>query len=120
MNPVVVNEVLTRYCNCVELACLDLLGGLNGIHSSCADYGLIGELLNMLNILKVAVIGHILRRMCPVPGVIGAVVAVEHIVACIGQILDCPLGLLHVTAELLEVGLVGHCALTPVLGLGND
>ena len=120
MDPVVINEILTCYCNCVELACLDLLGGLNGIHSPCADYGLIGELLNMLNILKVAVIGHILRRMCPVPGVIGAVVAIEHIVACIGQILDCPLGLLHVTAELLEVGLVGHCALTPVLGLGND
>ena len=57
--------------------------------------------------------------MCPVPGVVGAVVAVEHVVAHVAQILDGPLGLFHVAAELLKVGLVRHGALAPGLGLGD-
>ena len=74
----------------------------------------------MLDILEVAVVGHVLRRMCPVPCIVGAVVAVEHIVACVGKVLYRSFGLLHITAELLEVGLVRHCALAPVLGLGDN
>ena len=58
--------------------------------------------------------------MCPVPCVVSTVVAVEHIVAGIAQILDGLLGLSHIAAELLEVGLVRHRAFAPGLGLGDD
>ena len=120
MYPLVVNEILTRDGDSVELAGGDLLGGLDRVHTAGADDGLGGIVLYMLDIAEVAVIGHVLRRMRPVPCVVGAVVAVEHIVACVGKILNRALGLLHVTAELLEVLLIRHCALAPVLGLGDD
>ena len=120
MYPLVVDEVLTGDCNGVEPSGLDFLSGLDGIHTACADDGLVGELLDVLDVLKVAVIGHVLRRMRPVPCVVGAVVAVEHVVSGVGQILDCALGLLHVAAEFLEVLLVRHSAFAPVLGLGDD
>ena len=58
--------------------------------------------------------------MCPVPCVVSTVVAVEHVVAGIAQVLDCLLGLSHVTAELFEVGLIRHSALAPCFGLGDD
>jgi len=74
----------------------------------------------VLDILKVAVVGHVLRRMCPVPRVVGAVVAVEHVVARVAQDLDGLLGLFHIAAELHEVLLIRHCALAPGLGLGHD
>ena len=74
----------------------------------------------MLNICEVAVIGHVLRRMCPIPCVVSTVVAVEEVVAGVAEVLDSLLGLCHVAAPLLEVGLVRHCALAPTLGLGND
>ena len=120
VDPVVVNKVLARDRDSVELSGLDLLGGLHGIHAACAHDGLVGEFLYMLNILKVAVVGHILRRMCPVPCVVGAVVAVEHVIACVGKIFYGLFGLFHVASELLEVLLVRHGALAPVLGLGNN
>ena len=120
MYPVVIDEVLTGDGNGVEPSGLDLLGGLDRIHTACADDGLVGELLDVLDVLEVAVVGHVLRRMCPVPCVVGAVVAVEHCVAGLFEVLDSLLGLFHVAAELLEVLLVRHCALAPALGLGDD
>ena len=57
--------------------------------------------------------------MRPVPGVVGAVVAVEHVVAGILQLLDDDLALCHVAAELREL-LAGHRALEEVLRLGDD
>ena len=56
--------------------------------------------------------------MCPVPGVIGAVVAVEAVVACILQIFCGALGLCHVTPD-LDIILSGQRALTEALGLGE-
>ena len=56
--------------------------------------------------------------MRPVPRVVGAVVAVEHIVSGVLQILDGLLGLGHVAAELHEL-LAGDSALTEALGLGH-
>ena len=58
--------------------------------------------------------------MCPIPCVVSTVVAVEEVVAGVAEVLDSLLGLCHVAAPLLEVGLVRHCALAPTLGLGND
>ena len=120
VDPLGVNEVLTRDGNCIETAGSDLFRGLDRIHTAGAGDGLVGELLDVLDVLEVAVVGHILRRMCPVPCVVSTVVAVEHVVAGIAQVLDGLLGLGHVTAELFEVGLIRHSALAPSLGLGDD
>jgi len=120
VDPLGVNEVLTRDGNCIETAGSDLFRGLDRIHTAGAGDGLVGELLDVLDVLEVAVVGHVLRRMCPVPCVVSTVVAVEHVVAGIAQVLDGLLGLGHVTAELFEVGLIRHSALAPSLGLGDD
>ena len=120
VDPLVVNEVLTGDSNCVESAGSDLFCSLERLHTACADNGSVGEVLDVLNILQVAVVGHVLRRMCPVPCVVSTVVAVEHCIACVLEVLDGLLGLFHVTAPLLEVGLIRHCALAPTLGLGDD
>ena len=120
MYPLVVDEVLTCDSNCIQTAGGDLLSGLDRIHTACADDGSVGEVLDVLDVLQVAVVGHVLWRMCPVPCVVGAVVAVEHCVAGLLEVLDSLLGLFHVAAELLEVLLVRHSALAPALGLGDD
>ena len=57
--------------------------------------------------------------MGPVPGIVGAVVAVEEGVAGILQDPDGLLGLGHVAAELLKL-LIRHRALAPALGAGAD
>ena len=120
VDPLVVDEVLARDGHGVETAGGDLFSGLHGVHAAGADDRAARELLDVLDILEVAVIGHVLRRMCPVPGVVGAVVAVEHVIARVLEVLDGLLGLGHVAAELDEVGLVRHGALAPRLGLGHD
>ena len=120
VDPLVVNEVLTRDGDSVETAGSDLFGSLHGVHTAGADDRAVGELLDVLDVLEVAVVGHVLRRMCPVPRIVGAVVAVEHVVAGFLEVLDSLLGLGHVAAELLKVGLVRHRALAPGLGLGDD
>ena len=57
--------------------------------------------------------------MRPVPGVVGAIVAVEHVVAGFLEQLDDALGLGHVAAEFLEL-LARDSALEEVLRLGDD
>ena len=70
----------------------------------------------MLNIRKVAVFGHIYGRMCPIPGVICAVVAVEAVIACVLKVFGSPFGLLHIPAD-LGVILARESALTESLCL---
>ncbi len=89
------------------------------VHTTGAGDGDINELADMFDILQVAVVRHVLWRMSPVPGVVGAVVAVEEGVAGILEDLDGLLGLGHVAAELLKL-LVRHRALAPALGAGAD
>ena len=118
-DPIGVDEVLTCDCDSVETAGGDLLRSGLGQHTACACYGLIGELLYVLNVCEVAVVGHVLRRMCPVPGVVSTVIAVEEVVAHVAEVLDGLLGFGHVTAPLLEL-LAGNSALAPALGVGLD
>ena len=110
-------EVAGEAC-AVELAVGNCLGCDVEGHPAGANNWDINEILDMLDILKVAVLGHIDGRMCPIPCVIGAVIAVEHIIARILQILGRYLGLLHVSAD-LDVILAGESALTEALGLGD-
>ena len=57
--------------------------------------------------------------MCPVPGIVGAVVAVEEGIAGILKDLDGLLGLGEVTAEFFKL-FIGHRTLAPALGAGAD
>ena len=116
--PLGVGKEVAGEARAVELAVGNCLCcGIEG-HPAGANDGDIDKFLDMLDILKVAVLGHIDGRMCPIPCVIGAVIAVEHIIARILQILCGYLGLLHVSAD-LDVILAGESALTEALGLGD-
>ena len=116
-DPLGVNQELAGNTDRVNSAvgnglCTDL-----GIHSTCTNYGNVHKLLDVCYVIQVAVLGHIHRGMCPVPGVIRTVVSVEHIVARILQVLGRLFGLLH-SATYLGVNLTGHCALAEALHLG--
>ena len=56
VDPLGVNEVLTRDGNCIETAGSDLFRGLDRIHTAGAGDGLVGELLDVLDVLEVAVV----------------------------------------------------------------
>jgi len=118
-DPFGVDQVLTCDGDGIQTAGSDFFGSLDGIHTAGAGHGYVHERLDVLDVLQVAVVGHVLRRMCPIPCVVCTVIAVEQIVACILQILDGLLGLGHIAAELHKV-LAGDSALAEALGLGND
>ena len=103
----------------VKLAFLDRVCGNSRVETSCADNGDINKVLYVLNICKVAVLGHVNRRMCPVPCVICTVIAVKAVVACILKILCSLLGFFHVTAD-LNIVLAGDSTLTEALCLGDN
>ena len=86
------------------------------IHSTGANHGNVYEFFNMRHIVQVAVLGHIHRRMRPVPGIVCTVVRVQHIVARILQIAGGTLGFLH-TAAHLGIFLAGHSTLAESLHL---
>ena len=116
-HPFGVNQELACNAHAVNSALGDGLGTYLGIHTAGTNHGNVHKLLDVGNVLKVAVFGHVHRRMCPIPGVVGAVIGVEHIVACILQELDCLFGLLHGTAYLYVV-LTRHSTLAKALHLG--
>ena len=114
--PLGVNEELTGNANRVYSALLYRTGANQSVHSTCANHGDINEFLYMRNVIKVAVLGHIHRRMRPIPGVVRSVVRVKHIVARVLEVLCRPLGFLH-SASYLNVILTGHSALAKSLHL---
>ena len=118
-NPFGIDEVLTRDGNGVDSALGNRLRRNFGLHLAAAGHRDVHELLDVRDIFEVAVVGHVLRRMCPVPSIVSTVVAVEMVVAGILQVLDSLLGLGHVAAE-LDVLFAGNSALEEVLRLGDD
>ena len=98
-DPLLVGEELTRKACAVELALLYRVRGDSRVEASGADNGDVTELLDVFDILEVAVLGHIDGRVSPVPCIVGAVVAVEHIIARILQKLRGDLGLGHVAGD---------------------
>ena len=114
-----VAQKLTAEAHGVDLSGGDGRGGHVGLHASRADDGLRRELLDVLDIREVQVERRVHRRVCPEPGVIGAVVAVEEIIAGLFQDLDGFLGLFHRPADLGEL-LTGHGAGVEALGHGAD
>ena len=119
VDPLGIDEVLTADAHRVDATLGNLLGSELGLHLTGADDRLGGELADMLDVLNVAVGRHIDRRMRPVPGVVGTVIAVEHVVAGVLEILDRLFGFRHIAAELNKL-LAGDGALTEALRLGDD
>ena len=117
--PFGVDEVLAGDGDRVQLAGGDLLRGHGGLHLTGADDRDVAEVLYVLDLGEVAVVRHVLWRMSPVPSVVGAVVAVEHVVAGVLQLLYDDLALGHVAAELDEL-FAGDGALEEVLRLRHD
>ena len=116
-DPLAVSQELTGNTHTVDLAFCDSLGAHFGLHTACADYGDIYELLDVSYVGQVAVLRHVLRGMSPVPGVICTVVTVEHVVTCILQMLYSLLTLSHVTAD-FGVLFAGNCAHAEIFHLG--
>ena len=56
--------------------------------------------------------------MSPVPRVVCTVVTVEHIIACLLQVLNCALTLLHISAR-FDIILTGKRTLAEILSLGK-
>ena len=115
-NPLRIDEELTSDCNRINPSVLHSLRTYLRIHPARADYRNIHKVLYMRNILKVAVFRHVLRRMRPVPCIVGAVVAVEHIIARILQVFCRALRLCHVTTDLRVVSLSRHRPHAEALG----
>ena len=89
------------------------------IFPAAMDSGLGREVLDVLHVFQVQVQWSVHRRVCPEPGVIGAVVTVEQVVARLFEDLDRLLGLFHGTADLIEL-LAGHGTGVEALGHGDD
>ena len=78
----------------------------------------VDKLPDMLNIGQIAVFRHVHRRMCPIPCIIGTVIAVQHVIACILQVLRCLFALFHVTSD-FHIVFAGKRTFTEPLGFGN-
>ena len=118
-HPLGVGEELPRDAHRIDLPARDGLRGGQGVHLARADDRDIHKLLDVLDVLQVAVLGHISRRVRPVPRIVGAVVAVEHVVARVLQILRGAFALLHVAAD-FGVFLARQRPLAEALRLGED
>ena len=116
-NPLSVCKELSCNTNTVDSAFSNSLSTNVRLHTACTYYGDVNELLDVSNVVKVTVLGHVHRGMCPVPGVICTVVCVKHIVTCVLKILCSSLGLFHVTTN-LDVLLTGNSTLAEALHLG--
>ena len=102
-DPLGIDEVLTCDGNCVQTTSCDFFSCFFRSHTASAGNRHVGELLDVLNIFQVAVIRHVLRRMCPVPSIVGTVVAVEELISAnFFQMFDCLLGFGQITEELFE------------------
>ena len=84
-----------------------------------ADDGNVHEAADVAHVRKVAILRHVDRRMRPVPRVVGAVVAVQHVVARVLQEPCGKLGFRHVAPD-LGVAFAGKRALPQPLGPGDD
>ena len=116
-DPLGVCQELTCNANAINAAFRNGLRTYFRLHTAGANYWDVHKLLNMRNIFQVTVLGHIHRRMCPIPGVIGTVIRVEHIVACILQILGCLFRLSHVPAY-FRIDFARHSTFSEALHLG--
>ena len=120
INPLGIAEQLTCNADSVDLTGLNGCGDLVGVmHSACAGNGNVDEILYVGNLGQVACHGHVYGGMSPIPGVVGAVICVEHVSA--GCFEDSGNGgaFFHGTAE-LNVVLAGQSAFVELTDLAGN
>ena len=117
-DPGAVSQELPGHTHGVDASLRNGGRGRIGFHAPGTDHRDVHEPLDVGHILQVAVQRHVHGRMGPVPGIIGAVIGVEHIVARVLQVTRGLLALLHVTAD-LGVSLPGQRAIAEILDLGQ-
>ena len=83
----------------IDLAGLDGAFSRVGLHFAGDNNGDIHKLRNVLCLAEVAVQRHVYRRMGPIPAVVGAVVAVQCVIARVLEILRGLLALFHIPAD---------------------
>ena len=118
-DPFPIGKELPRKAGAVQPAGGYFIRGGRRVEPAGADNRDIHKVFDMLGIRKIAVFGHIYRRVRPIPCVICAVIAVQAIVAGILQVFRGTLGFLHIAAD-LGIFLAGERALTEALCFGND
>ena len=116
-HPFLVRQELSGESGTVDFSVCNGSRSCLRIHTSGAYHRDIHEFTDMRHILQIAVLRHIDRRMCPVPGIIGSVITVQHIITGILQILCCFFGFCHITACFCEA-FSGKCSFAEALGLG--
>ena len=116
-HPFLVCQELSGESGTVDLSVCNSSRSRLRIHTSGAYHRDIHEFTDMRHILQIAVLRHIDRWMCPVPGIVSSVITVQHIITGILQILCCFFGFCHITACFCEA-FSGKCPLTEPLGLG--
>ena len=117
--PRMVGEELPRHAHRVYLAFRYRLRRVLGAHPARADHGYVHEFPDMRHVVQIAVFGHICRRVRPIPGVISAVVRVEHVVARVLKIFRRALALFHVAPD-FDIFFPGDGALAKALCLTDD
>ena len=100
--PFRINQKLSSNSHCINLVFLDCFCTGFWIHSSSTNNWHCCELLDVSNVFQITVFRHIARRMCPIPCIIGSVVAVEHVIACFFKMFDCFFTFFHVSSSLCE------------------
>ena len=98
-DPSGIRQKLSGKTGTVEFPLSDLFRCRFRVHPSCTDDRNIAILADVFDILQVAVFRHIDRWMCPVPCVIGSVIAIQHIVSRFLQKLHGDFGFFHIPAD---------------------
>ena len=118
-DPFIVSQELSGKTRAVDLSFLDRLCCRFRIHPACCYHRDAAVFFDVFHVFQVAVLRHVDRRMCPVPGIIGAVVAVEHVVSRFFQEFHRFFRFLHVSAD-FDVFLARQSAFTEIFRLGYD
>ena len=118
-DPGVVGKERSGKTGSVDLSFFDGFSSDFGIHASGTDDRDIAILADLDDVIEVAIFRHVDRRMRPIPGIVGAVVAVEHVVTRFFQKLDCQLGFFHVSSDFC-VFFTRQSTFSEVFGLGDD
>ena len=118
-DPRAVRQELPRDAHGVDLSVAYRIRADFRLHAARTDDRDIHKLFDVCHIVQVAVLGHVCRRVRPVPGVVCAVVRVEHVVARILQIFCSLFTLRHIPPG-FDIVLAGHCANAEADGLTDD
>ena len=116
-HPFRIRQKRTRKADAIKRSGSHFLCANIRIHASCGNDRNRHGLFYFLYLRQITIFRHVNRRMAPIPSVIRAVVAVEHVITSILQIARCPTRFVHISAN-FRVRFAGKGSLTESLRLG--